>query len=126
MKRFLLPLGAGVVVFGVVTAFAATLTVNSTTLGAGNATVASCNSSASVSYNTTAGSSNNFIVTTAPITTAAGCASMSYKVSLYDGSGASLGSVSGTLSGTGAASPDFTSDAIDAANVENVAVVITG
>lgn len=126
MKKFLLPIGAGVVVFGVATAFAATLTVNTKTLGAGNATVGSCNSSASVSYNTTAGSSNNFIVTTAPVTSAAGCANMSYQVSLYDGSGATLGSVSGTLSGTGTASPDFTSSAIDAASVEGVAVVITG
>lgn len=126
MKKFLLPLGAGVVVFGVATAFAATLTVNSKSLGAGSASVTSCNSSANVSYNTTAGSSNNFIVTTAPVTSAASCANMSFQVSLYDGSGATLGSVTGTLSATGTAAPDFTSDAIDASSVQNVAVVITG
>src|SRR4051812_42569887 len=82
-KRFLIPAVAGVVTFGAVTAFAATLGVSSKSLGAGNATVASCNATAQVTYNTTYASTiPGYKVTTAPVTTASGCATMSYKVTL--------------------------------------------
>src|SRR3954467_13136126 len=82
-KRFLIPAVAGVVTFGAVTAFAATLSVSSKSLGAGNATVATCNASAQVSYNTTYSATlPGYKVSTTPVTTAAGCATMSYKVTL--------------------------------------------
>lgn len=127
MKKFLLPLGAGVVVFGSVTAFAATLNVTSNSLGAGNATLTACNSSASVTYNTTAGTgAKTYEVTTAPVATASTCNGKSFKVTLLGASNASLAEATGTLDSTGAATPDFTSDHIAAEDVVGVAVVITG
>jgi hypothetical protein len=126
-KRFLIPAVAGVVTFGVVTAFAATLTVSSKSLGSGNATVATCNASAQVSYNTAYSASlPGYKVSTTPVTTAAGCATMSYKVTLTGAANASLGEITGTLDGTGAASPDFSSSNIAASAVTGVSVAITG
>ena len=125
-SRFLVPAVVGVVVFGAVTAFAASLTVSSGSLGAGNATVQSCNATASVTYNT-ALTSGVAKVTTAPITTAAACAGMSYRVTLTGASNANLGEVTGTLDATtGAGLADFTSAAVSATAVQGVSVVITG
>ena len=124
--RYVVPAVVGVVVFGAVTAFAASLSVSSGSLSAGNATVQSCNSTASVTYNT-AQSAGVYKVTTAPVTTAAACAGMSYRVTLTGASNASLGEVTGTLDATtGAALPDFTSAGISASAVQGVSVVITG
>jgi hypothetical protein len=126
-KRFLVPVVAGVVTFGAVTAFAATLTVTSKSLGSGNATVAGCNATAAVTYNTTYSASlPGYKVSTAPVTTAIGCATMSYKVTLTGTSNTSLGEVTGTLDAAGAASPDFSSANVAASAVTGVSVVITG
>lgn len=130
MKKFLLPVGAGVVVFGSVTAFAATLTVNSSSLGAGNATVTSCNSAAAVTYNTVpTANTKTYDVSTAAITTSGtgtGCANMAFKVSLLAANGSTLGEKTGSLDGTGAGSVDFTSLTVPATDVASVAVVVTG
>lgn len=127
MKKFLVPAVAGVVVFGAVTAFAATLTVNTNSLGSGTATVASCNSSAVVTYNTAATTNaKTYDVTTAPVTSAATCSGKSYKVTLLGASNASLGEITGTLNTSGAATPDFTSLGIAAEDVVGVSVVISG
>ena len=130
MKKYLLPLGAGVAVFGSVTAFAATLSVNGTSLGAGNATVASCNSTASVSYGTTpTTNTKTYDVSTATVTTSgtgAGCADMAFRVTLLGAGGASLGEKTGTLDSSGAGAVDFTSSTIAASDVTGVAVVVTG
>ncbi|MDQ1684229.1 MAG: hypothetical protein QOC82_966 [Frankiaceae bacterium] len=130
MKKFLLPIGAGVVVFGGVTAFAATLNVNSTSLASGNATVSSCNSAAAVTYATTpTTNAKTYDVTTASVTTSgtgSGCASMAYKVTLLGANNASLGEKTGTLDASGAGSVDFTALTVPASDVVGVAVVITG
>lgn len=127
MKRFLLPAVAGVVVFGAVTGFAASLTLNTKSVGAGNATVASCNASASISYNTTYSASlPGYKVTTAPFTTAAGCANMSFRVTLSGAANASLGEITGTTDASGNGSPDFSSANIAASSVTGVSVVISG
>jgi hypothetical protein len=127
MKRYLVPLLAGVVVFGVATAFAASMTVSTTSLGAGNGSVSACNASASVTYNTSYASGiPGYKVTTAPVTTAAGCASKAYKVTLSGAANASLGEITGTLDASGNASPDFSASNISAASVTGVSVVITG
>ena len=124
--RYVVPAVVGVVVFGAVTAFAASLSVSGGSLSAGNATVQSCNSTASVTYNT-APSAGVYRVTTAPVTTAAACAGMSYRVTLTGASNATLGEVTGTLDATtGGALPDFTSAGISASAVQGVSVVITG
>ena len=126
-KRLLIPVVAGVVTFGAVTAFAATLNVTSKSLGAGNATVAGCNATAAVSYTTSYSASlPGYKVATAPVTTAVGCATMAYKVTLTGASNASLAEVTGTLDSSGAAAPDFTSSNIAASAVTGVSVVITG
>lgn len=133
MKRYLVPVLAGVVVFGGVTAFAATLTVSSDTLGSGDSVVASCNATAKVSY-TTAFATGGYKVATTPITTAASCKGLSYKVTLTDASG-SLAERTGTLDATtGAATPSFAPTVapdpifagITAASVTGVSVVVTG
>lgn len=129
MKKYLLPIAVGVVVFGAVTAFAASLTVNSSSLAAGNTTVAACNTHASVSYAPTA-SGTGFQTGTATVTITPDdptnqptpCDGMAFKVTLLGASNSVLATQSGTLSGnSGTAS--FTADA---ATVSGVAVVITG
>src|SRR4051794_13149801 len=126
-KRFLIPAVAGVVTFGAVTAFAATLSVTSKSLGAGNQTVATCNASALVSYTTSYSAAlPGYIVATAPVTTAAGCSGKSYQVTLTGAGNASLGEQVGTLDGSGGATPSFTSLNVSAALVTGVSVAITG
>jgi hypothetical protein len=128
-KRYAVPLVAGVVVFGAVTAFAATMTVTTKTLGAGNSTVASCNATATATYNTVYMATTpgpGYKVAIAPVATAVGCATMAYKVTLYGTAGASLGEVTGVLDATGLASPDFTASNILASSVLGIAVVVTG
>ena len=135
MKKFLVPIAVGVVVFGGVTAFAASLTVNSKSLGAGNGTVATCNSSAAATYTstlaTTGGNKGKYVVTGGFLSTdglsPSACKGMSYKVTLLDGSNASLGESSGTLADpTGDATLDFSANPPLASAVVGVAVVITG
>jgi hypothetical protein len=126
-KRFGVPAVTGVVVFGAVTAFAATFTVSSKSVVAGNATVNACNATASVTYSTIYSSSlPGYTVTTTPITTGASCTTMAYKVTLMGASNVSLGEKTGSLDASGAASPDFTTSAISVALVTGVAVTITG
>lgn len=127
MKRVLIVGILGVAVFGAVFAFAASLTVNSKSLASGSSSVAACNASASVSYNTAYSASlPGYQVTTAPVTSAAACLNMPYTVTLTGAGNASLGSVTGALSATGTASPDFTSANVNAASVTGVSVVISG
>ena len=127
LARFAVPAVVGVVVFGTVTAFAASLSVTSKSLGAGTATVNTCNAAAAVSYTTAYQASiTAYKVATAPITTAAGCATMAYRVTLTGTGGTSLGEVTGVLDGAGAASPDFSASNISAASVTGVSVTITG
>lgn len=125
--RVLLPLVSGLVVFGAVTAFAASLSVTSKSLGAGTATVSSCNASAVVSYNTVYSATiPGYKVSTAPVTSAAACTGQAYKVTLTGAANASLAEVTGTLDSSGNATPDFTASNISAALVTGVSVVITG
>jgi hypothetical protein len=127
MKRIALALLAGAVVFGAVYAFAASLSVSSSGLGAGNASVSACNASATVTYNTSYSATvPGYKVTTAPVTSAVGCATKSYKVTLTGTGSTSLGEVTGALDATGAASPDFTASNIAASGVLGVSVVISG
>ena len=126
-KRFGVPAVTGVVVFGAVTAFAASFTVSSKTVVAGNATVSACNSSAAVTYNTVYSATlPGYTVTTTPITTAATCNGMAYKVTLMGASNVQLAEKTGTLDATGAASPDFTTSVVSVALITGVAVTITG
>lgn len=128
MKRYWVPVVAGVAVFGAATAFAASLTVNSQSLGSGNGTVASCNASATVAYSGTTYSVTpyGYKVATVPVTSAAGCATRTFKITLTGAANASLAEKTGTLDASGNATPDFTADDVLAANVTGVSLVITG
>jgi hypothetical protein len=80
-----------------------------------------------VSYNTVYSAAiPGYRVSTAPVTSAAGCATMAYRVALTGTGGTSLGEVTGTLDATGAASPDFSAANVNAASVTGVSVVISG
>ena len=128
LARFALPVIAGVSIFGATTAFAASLGITGPGLGAGNATVASCNATATISYATAFSSSGplGYKVTTAPITSAGTCSGKAFKATLSGAAGASLGEVTGTLDTTGAFTADFTTKNVDAGLVTGVSVVISG
>lgn len=136
-KKFVLPIGAGVVVFGVVTAFAASLTVNTDSLAAGNAAVAACQDTAHVAYTHTGTQ-----VTGADVTfsngTSGDCDGMTAEVTLTK-TVAGTPPVTTTLgvetapvgdpqdtTQTNVAHVDFTSDNVNVADVTGVEVVITG
>ena len=124
MKKYLVPLGAGVVVFGVATAFAASLSVNSSSLGSGNATVSSCQSNAAVTY-TTSGTKVATAVVTFSGGTSGACDGMAAKVTLT-GTGTGLpGSASATVA-SDVATVNLASSNIDAHDVTGVSVTITG
>ena len=124
MKKYLLPLGAGVVVFGVATAFAASLNVTSTSLGAGNAAVASCNNNAAVAYTTTGANVYQAVVTFSG-GTAGACNGFTAQVTLT-GTGVVLPKSETATVASNVATVDFTSDSVPAHDVTGVAVVITG
>jgi hypothetical protein len=127
MKKYLIALVVGVAIFGAVFAFAASLTVNSNSLAAGSGSVAACNATAAVSYNTTYSATvPGYKVSTAPVTSAIACANMAYRVTLTGAASTSLGEVTGTLDASGAASPDFSASNVNAASVTGVSVVISG
>lgn len=126
--RFAIPAVSGIVVFGAVTAFASSLTVTSKSLASGNATVASCNATAGVSYTSVYSPTGpyGYKVAIAPVTSAIGCATMSYKVTLTGAANASLAEEVGTLDASGNGAPDFTLDNVDASLVTGASVIITG
>lgn len=124
MKRYALPIGAGVVVFGVVTAFAASLTVSSSSLGAGDATVAACQSDAAVTYTTTGSTVHQAVVTFSGGTSGA-CDTLTAQVTLT-GTGGVLPKTETAAVGSDVATVDFTSDSVPAHDVTGVSVVISG
>ncbi|GAA1791629.1 hypothetical protein GCM10009795_041660 [Nocardioides hankookensis] len=135
-KQLLLALGAGGAVTAAVVASAATLgTVNSTDLGAGVNVVASCDDDdISVDY-TTEYSSDTGSYTVASVTLSdvdVACAGQSIDVTLADDGNADLGTASGTMPASPATTVTLTVSAtspltdVEAEDVENVAVVISG
>ena len=127
-QRHAVPLVAGLMVFGAVTAFAAGFNVSSTTIESGSATVGGCGAIAAVTYNMVWDPALlAYKVSTAPVTTGAGCKGMSYKVTVTNTGNVSLGEITGTLdSVTGAAAPDFSSSNIRVSSVGGVSVTVTG
>jgi hypothetical protein len=128
VKKYLLPLGAGVVVFGVVTAFAASLGVTSSSLGAGNATVASCNDNAAVSYTTTGSKVATAVVTISGSQATGACDGKTAQVTIT-GTGTGLPASATAAVGsttTNIATVNLASANADAHDVTGVSVVITG
>ena len=128
MKRSLLALLAGVVVFGAVLGLAASLNLTTDTLGAGNAVVAACQVPAlNTSYTSTyAAGQPGYQVTTVTVSgVAAGCQNKAYKLTLsgVGASNASLGEQTGTTPAAATFTGAFT---VNAASVTGVSLVISG
>jgi hypothetical protein len=130
MKRLLLGLLLGLVVFGSTYGMAASLGVGTKTLGAGNSSVAACQgatltASYATSYDSTIPGYKVGVVTVTGL--ASTCYSMSFRVSLVNSGNTSLGEVTGTTPSSGSSfTADFTSSNVQAANVAGVHVVISG
>ena len=130
-KRFIIASLVGIMVFAIVFAVAASLTVTSSSLGAGTGTVASCDTNGvATSFDTAySASAAGYKVTTVHVTGIAtpGCDGLTMKVTLIGAADASLGEVTAALT-TPAASPtnlDFSGDNILASAVLKVSVVIS-
>jgi len=130
MKRAIVALLIGAAVFGGIYGLAASLNVSTKTLGAGNASVASCQAttltaSYATSYSSTIPGYQVGVVTVTGLATT--CWSMPFKVTLVNASNVSLGEVSNTTPASGASfTADFTSANVPAATVTGIHVVITG
>jgi hypothetical protein len=131
MKRILGAVAAGVVAFSGIYALAASLSVTSNSLGAGNVVVASCQAATlNATYTPEAWSTTGgYTVSTVTITgLASTCYSLPYRVTLYSGSASpytSLGEVTGTTPSSGNSFAAAFS-AVSAASVTGVSVVIGG
>jgi hypothetical protein len=133
LKRALTAALAGIVVFATVYGFAASLSVGSSSLGAGTTSVAACQNatltaSYAVLYDSSIPGYKVGVVTVNGLDTTAGkCPSKAFKITLTNGSNTSLGEVTGTTPSSGTNfTADFTSSNVSAANVTNVHVVISG
>lgn len=133
MKRAVVALGVGTAIFAGVYGLAASLNVSSGSLGAGNASVAACQTttltpSYATSYSSATPGYNVGVVTVNGLDTTAGhCASKAFKITLVNSSNTSLGEVSGTTPASGTSfTADFTSANVSAAGVTGVHVMITG
>lgn len=132
-NRRILAMVAGLTVFGAVFAFADSLGVTSTSLGAGSDSVASCqgDSAVTTSYDTAyVETKPGYEVTTVHVTGIAtpACDGKLIKVTLAGADHASLAEHSATLA-TPAADPtelNFSVDDVLASDVTDVYVVITG
>jgi hypothetical protein len=130
-KRLLIAALVGITVFATVYAVAASLTVTASSLGAGTATVSSCDTDGvATSFDTTySASAAGYKVTTVHVTGIAtpGCDGKTMKVTLIGAADASLAEVTATLA-TPVADPtnlDFSSSNVLASAVLKVSVVIS-
>ena len=134
MRRFLVALLVGAVVFGAVYGLAASLGVGSKSLGAGNASVSACQSGTltvgyAVAYDSSLPGYKVGVVTVSGLdtTSATNCASKAFRITLTNSSNASLAEVTGTTPASGTTfTADFTSSGILASNVTGVHVSIAG
>lgn len=129
MKRLVIAIIAGLVVFGGTFAFAASLGgVTTGTVGDSATVIASCDTNGvTTAFGTPTWDATNkrYGVTTLNVTSIdAACNGLTIKVTLTDSSGASLGEATGTVA-SGAASLTF-SPSVSAASVTGMEVVIAG
>jgi len=133
VKRMLVALLIGGIVFATLYGFAASLGVNSNSLGAGSTSVAACQAtpltaSYATSYDSTVPGYKVGIVTVSGL--AAGCNSKPFKVTLTGPgvSNASLGEVTGTTPAGPATTftADFSASNVQAASVTGIHIVLTG
>jgi hypothetical protein len=132
-RRTLIALLLALTIFGVVYGFAATLTIGSNNLSAGNVAVSSCQGAAStptgtyaVAYDSTLGGYKVSSVTVTGLDTL--CATKAISVTLTGTSGANLATITGTVP-AGGGSLALTPAAgvtISAASVLGLSVAING
>jgi hypothetical protein len=133
MKRFGVALVVAGVVFSGIYGLAASLNVSSASLGAGNVSVAACQSatltpSYATSYSASLPGYKVGVVTVNGLDTTStpNCASKAFKITLVNGT-TSLGEVTGTTPASGTSfTADFSSANASAASVSGVHVVISG
>ena len=128
MKRALVIAVAGVLTFGAVYGFAASLNLTTDSLGAADNTVAACQAGAlNATYTSTYSATvPGYTVGTVTVTgLASTCYSKAYKITLGGAAGASLGEATGTTPGTGT-SFAATFSGVNAASVVSIGVVISG
>jgi hypothetical protein len=128
-RRFLLATIAAVTVFGAVYGFAASLNLTSNKLSAGNATVASCQSTSpnatyTVSYNATTGDYDVASVVVTGLDSA--CGSKPMNVTLQGSGNTSLGEITGTVPAGGGSLTLTPSGSIHAKDVVGVSAAING
>jgi hypothetical protein len=129
LKRALTVALAGVLTFGVVYGFAASLNLTTESLGAANTTVAACQSGALTATYTSSYSATvpGYAVGTVTVTgLASTCYSKGYKITLSGAGSASLGEASGTTPSSGASFAATFSPAINAVSITGIGVVISG
>ena len=129
MKRFLFVAMAGALTFATVYGFAASLNLNTDSLGAARTVVAACQAGAmTATYTTTySASAPGYQVGTVTVNgLAAACFSKAYKITLANGSDASLGEATGTTPSTGTSFAATFSPAVSASAVGAINVVISG
>jgi len=130
MKRFVLALTIAGLIFGGVYGLAASLSVSTQTLGAGNTSVAACQvgtltASYATSYSSSGPGYQVGVVTVSGLQS--GCFSKAFKVALTNSGNTSLGEVTGTAPSSGTTfTADFTSSNVLATNVAGIHVTITG
>jgi hypothetical protein len=131
IKRTLVALGVAGVVFAAVYGLAASLAIESATLGAGSHVVAACQSGTiSVSYTDTYSASlPGYQATTVTLggleTEPSKCGGKAARVTLSGAGNASLGEYTGTVPTSGS-TMEMTVSGISAASVTGVSVVIAG
>jgi hypothetical protein len=127
-KKLAIAVAAGATIFGGVYGLAASLSLTSDSLGAGQAVVAACQSTAvnatyAPAYASTVPGYSVATVTLTGLTSS--CYGKAYRVTLSDGSNASLAEATGTTPSTGS-TVVATFPTLSAASVQGIAVVISG
>jgi hypothetical protein len=129
-RRTVVAVVLALTIFGAVYGFAATLSVGANTLSAGNATVASCETTGTptgtytVAYDSTI---PGYKVATVTVTGLdAGCATKAISATLTGASSANLGTATGTVPAGGGSLVLTPAGSISAASVTGVSVAING
>jgi hypothetical protein len=127
LRKRLLAILAGVIVFALVIGSAASLGgLGGTDLGADFEAVGSCDSSGINIVYVTGPSATGFVVTDVTLSSVdAACDTQGVKVELHDTSDATIGTGSATADASGSVTVDIAEDPL-AENVEGIAVVISG
>src|SRR2546423_7108859 len=116
------------IVFAGVYGFAASLSLTSSGLGAGNAVVAACGSGITASYTTAYASAiPGYSVSQVNLASIpAPCLSKSYRIQLTGAAGATVGAeMTGTLPASGTTASIATSGSVDASLVTGISVVVS-